>query len=57
MKKSALIVLLCTLFMSQSLFAQNETQEITYVEDPSQGYLFNSMKDNWFISGEGGGAI
>lgn len=57
MKKCTLIALLCTLFMSQSLFAQNETQEITYVEDPSQGYLFNSMRDNWFISGEGGGAI
>ncbi|MBQ1722221.1 MAG: hypothetical protein II034_00330, partial [Muribaculaceae bacterium] len=29
-------------------------QEVTYVEDPAQGYIFNNMKDNWFIQGEGG---
>ena len=53
MKKSAILALLCALFIGQNAFAQ-DNQEITYVEDPSQGYLFNSMKDNWFITGEGG---
>lgn len=57
MKKCTLIALLCTLFMSQSLFAQNESKEITYVEDPSQGYLFNALKDNWFVTAEGGVGI
>ena len=36
--------------------AQN-AQEITYVEDPAQGYLFNRFQDNWFIQGEGGVSI
>ena len=29
-------------------------QEVTYVEDPSQGYLLNRMRDNWFIMADGG---
>lgn len=29
-------------------------QEVTYVEDCSQGYLFNRAKDNWFITAQGG---
>jgi outer membrane protein OmpA-like peptidoglycan-associated protein len=57
MKKSTFLALVCTLFFCQSMFAQSEAQEITYVEDPSQGYLFNKMKDNWFISGEVGAGI
>lgn len=36
--------------------AQN-AQEVTYVEDPAQGYLFNKFSDNWFIQGEGGVSI
>lgn len=52
MKKS-LIALACALFMGQGMVAQT-SQEVTYVEDPSQGYLFNQFKDNWFITGEGG---
>lgn len=52
MKKS-LIALACALFMGQSMVAQS-SQEVTYVEDPQQGYLFNQFKDNWFITGEGG---
>lgn len=32
-------------------------QEVVYVEDPSQGYLFNRMRDNWFIDAEGGVGI
>ena len=29
-------------------------QEVTYVEDCSQGLLFNRHKDNWFITAQGG---
>ena len=29
-------------------------QEVQYVEDPAQGYIFNRMQDNWFIQAEGG---
>ena len=57
MKKSTLLALVCIFFFSQSIFAQSEAQEITYVEDPSQGYLFNKMKDNWFVTGELGAGI
>jgi len=31
-----------------------EAQEVTYVEDCSQGVLLNKNKDNWFITAEGG---
>ena len=48
MKKIFLLALLCTLFMG----ADVKAQEVTYVEDPSQGYTFNRFKDNWFITGE-----
>lgn len=53
MKKSLLLGFVAALFMGQSAMAQS-AQEIVYVEDPSQGYTFNSFKDNWFISAEGG---
>ncbi len=53
MKKSALLALACAALVSSSAFAQS-TKEVTYVEDPSQGYTFNRFKDNWFISAEGG---
>ncbi|MBO5455148.1 MAG: OmpA family protein [Muribaculaceae bacterium] len=53
MKKSSIIGLVAALFMGQSAMAQS-TQEITYVEDPTQGYLFNSFDNNWFISAEAG---
>ena len=53
MKKSILLGFVAALFMGQSAMAQS-AQEITYVEDPSQGYIFNSFSDNWFISAEGG---
>lgn len=39
--------------LAGTAFAQN-AQEVTYVEDPAQGYLFNKFSDNWFIQGEGG---
>ncbi len=42
--------------LAGTAFAQN-AQEVTYVEDPSQGYLFNSFSSNWFIQAEGGAAV
>ncbi len=48
MKKILLLALLCTLVMG----ADVKAQEVTYVEDPSQGYTFNRFKDNWFVTGE-----
>lgn len=52
MKKITFLTLLFAIFCVQGMVAQE--QEITYVEDPAQGYLFNKFKDNWFITGEGG---
>ena len=51
MKKITLIAFACAMLLAPSVVS---AQEVTYVEDPAQGYLFNSMKDNWFIQGEGG---
>ncbi|MDE6555387.1 MAG: OmpA family protein [Duncaniella sp.] len=51
--KKTIIGLVAALFIGQGAMAQS-TPEITYVEDPSQGYLFNRFQDNWFISAEGG---
>ena len=53
MKKSTLLGLAAALFMGQSAMAQS-AQEISYQEDPSQGYVFNSFSNNWFVSAEGG---
>lgn len=55
MKKS-LLAIACAAFMAQGMVAQSN-QEVTYVEDASQGYLFNQFKDNWFITAEGGANI
>ena len=52
MKKIALIAALCAM-MVPSLNAQ----EVTYVEDPAQGYLLNNFKDNWFIQAEAGAGV
>ena len=51
MKKIASIALLLVTYFAP-LFTN--AQEVTYVEDPSQGYLLNRMRDNWFISADGG---
>jgi outer membrane protein OmpA-like peptidoglycan-associated protein len=32
-------------------------QEVNYVEDPAQGYIFNRFQDNWFIEGMGGAGV
>jgi outer membrane protein OmpA-like peptidoglycan-associated protein len=53
MKKITLLASVCALFMAPALVAQ-ETQEVQYVEDATQGYLINSFKDNWFITAQGG---
>ena len=53
MKKSAILGLVAALFVGHSAMAQSN-QEISYVEDPSQGYLLNSFSNNWFVSVEGG---
>lgn len=55
MKKSLLFALGCTLLAGTAV-AQN-AQDVVFVEDPGQGYLFNRFQDNWFIQGEGGVAI
>ena len=51
MKKFALLVLLCVSYLMPSV---SSAQEVTYVEDPTQGYLLNRMRDNWFIMADGG---
>ena len=56
MKKSSILgVAFAMLLGGQSVLAQNA--EVTYVEDPSQGYTFNRFKDNWFLQAEGGGNV
>lgn len=55
MKKSYLLALGCAMLAGTAV-AQN-AQEVTYVEDPAQGYLFNKFSDNWFIQGEGGVSV
>lgn len=57
MKKSTLLGAVCALFVSQAAFAQANNDNVTYVEDPSQGYLFNKFSDNWFVTAEGGATI
>lgn len=56
MKKSALLALACAALVSADAMAQSAT-EITYVEDPAQGYTFNRFKDNWFITVDGGANV
>lgn len=53
MKKSILLSAVAALFVAQAAFAQQQA-EVTYVEDASQGLLFNKAKDNWFVTVEGG---
>lgn len=53
MKKITILAFLCALFVVPSVNAQ----EVTYKEDPSQGYLMNDCKDNWFISLQAGGNL
>ncbi len=57
MKKSTLLAFACALALAPNALAQENAQEVTYVEDPTQGYLVNSFNSNWFITGEGGANI
>lgn len=54
MKKIALLA-----FAAASIFGLSnaQAQEVTYVEDCSQGLLINRMQDNWFITAEGGANV
>ena len=52
MKKIALLALMCVAFLAPNVVS---AQEVTYVEDPSQGYLFNRMRDNWVWCGAADG--
>ncbi len=54
MKKLAFLSAVAALCLGQSVMAQETAQEVTYVEDASQGIMLNRMKDNWFITAEGG---
>lgn len=55
MKKASLIASVCALFIgAQALSAQEVAQEVTFVQDPSQGVMVNRTRDNWFIQVEGG---
>ena len=58
MKKATLFAFACALFVgAQAVNAQEAAQELTYQPDPSQGLLLNRMKDNWFITVEGGASF
>ena len=54
MKKITLMALACALFMAPAVA---NAQEVTYVEDPAQGYTFNRFQDNWFVGAMGGAGI
>ena len=54
MKKALLLALACVLGFGQSLVAQ---EEVIFVPDETQGYLFNRFQDNWFITVEGGAGV
>lgn len=54
MKKITLMALACAMFMVPSVAS---AQEVTYVEDPAQGYTFNRFQDNWFVEGLGGAGV
>ncbi|MDE5811342.1 MAG: OmpA family protein [Muribaculaceae bacterium] len=54
--KKGLLAVACAFMLGMSAYAQAE-QEVVFVEDPSQGYLFNRFKDNWFIQAQGGGNV
>ena len=54
MKKITICALLCaSMFVAPAVNAQ----EVTTKEDPTQGYLVNDFKDNWFLSVEAGGNL
>ena len=57
MKKATIIACACALAMGIAADAQEAAQELQYQPDPSQGVMVNRMKDNWFITAEGGASF
>lgn len=58
MKKATFIACACALLLgAQAVSAQEVAQELSYQSDPSQGLLLNRMKDNWFVTLEGGASF
>ncbi|MDE6271294.1 MAG: OmpA family protein [Muribaculaceae bacterium] len=57
MKKATFLACACALFMGQSLMAQESAQQVTYVEDATQGYLVNKFANNWFLTLDGGAGV
>lgn len=53
MKKIALFALGCATLLGGASTSLN-AQEVSYVEDCTQGVLLNPMKSNWFITAQGG---
>ena len=53
MNKFGLLAIAAVAFAASTASAQ----EVTYVEDCSQGILLNRAKDNWFITAQGGANI
>ncbi len=56
MKKNLLLTLACAAIIGGSAWAQAPT-EVTYVEDPAQGVIFNKFRDNWFLTLDGGANV
>ncbi|MBR1883216.1 MAG: hypothetical protein IJ808_09460 [Muribaculaceae bacterium] len=54
MKKITMLALACAMFMVPAVAS---AQEVTYVEDPAQGYTFNRFQDNWFVEATGGAGV
>lgn len=54
MKKAVLLALSCAALLGVS---GAQAQEVTYVEDCSQGTVINPMRSNWFITAQGGGNV
>lgn len=56
MKKASFIASVCALILgTQAIIAQDVVvEEVSYVQDPSQGVLVSRTRDNWFLQVEGG---
>lgn len=52
--KKAIIALAFAALVGSGAVAQ---EPVAFVEDPGQGYLFNSFKDNWFLTVDGGAGV
>lgn len=56
MKRAPFLALIAAILTGVCAVAQ-ESNEVVYVHDATQGYLFNRFKDNWFMTVEGGAGI